>query len=223
MDGESYLDIDLDLGGVQKQERMSTESIFFSVVDNKLFISVNGLSFTDVLYSAHLDSSDVTLKVDEDYTSILDAMQLTTFEDSVTDTLQAQFAMYTDTASVSDQLNTRYVYAETYDDGSFCDANKQPRKTKVEFYCDAYATDKREEEIELKILDISEPSWCTYLFKVSTKYMCTGVAQLPKSSSREGSDLVSARSRTQRNDVQLGLDVMGQDGYVPIVKRKVRC
>ena len=201
--------------------------IFFSVVNGKLFISVNGLSFTDVLYASNLDKvENLQLKIDTTYSTLLKNMQITTvetFDDKIPETLNAQFNMYVETASVDDSLNTRYVYSEMYGDGTFCDANKKPRKTKVEFYCDAYATDKREKESDLKILDISEPDWCTYLFKVSTKYMCTGITQLPKSSTRAGTDAVSARSRLQRNSTQLGLDVMGEDGYVPLVKRKVRC
>jgi hypothetical protein len=83
----------------------------------------------------------------------------------------------------------------------------------VDFYCDNYHQDD-----SIKILDISEPDWCSYLFKVSTKYMCTGIAHLPKASSREGA---LASSRKQRNEVALQLDKT--DGFAPVLKRKVRC
>jgi hypothetical protein len=69
--------------------------------------------------------------------------------------------------------NSRLIYSQDYEDGSHCDANKKPRRTQVDFYCDVFATEKGD---LVKILDISEPDWCSYLFKVSTKYMCTGVA-----------------------------------------------
>ena len=60
---------------------MSTEMIFFSVVNGKLFISVNGLSFTDVLYASNLDKvENLQLKIDTTYSTLLKNMQITTVE-----------------------------------------------------------------------------------------------------------------------------------------------
>ena len=36
----------------------------------------------------------------------------------------------------------------------------------------------------MKVLDISEPDFCTYQIKVATKYLCNAGAQMPKISSR---------------------------------------
>ena len=75
----------------------------------------------------------------------------------------------------------------------------------IDFYCDTYAAGGQISTVvdkgsDFRILDISEPDWCSYLFKVSTKYMCTGVAQLPKASHRVNG---GAASRLQRKDVAL--------------------
>jgi len=97
------------------------------------------------------------------------------------------------------------LYSQEYEDGTHCAANSKPRRTRVDFYCDTYAAGGQVSTVadkgaDFRVLDISEPDWCSYLFKVSTKYMCTGVAQLPKASHRVNG---GAASRLQRKDVAL--------------------
>lgn len=116
--------------------------------------------------------------------------------------------------------NTRLVYSQHYEDGSLCSANSKPRRTQVDFYCDNYNTSSDGDEL-LRVLDISELDWCHYHFKVSTRYMCTGVTQLPKASIRKNA-AGGARSRLQRSDVDLSLDTL-DEGHAPVLKRKVRC
>ena len=72
----------------------------------------------------------------------------------------------------------------------------------------------------MRILDITEPDWCNYHFKVSTRYMCTGVNQLPKASTREAQNGM-AKFRLQRRDVSHDLDM--SEEQVPIVERRVNC
>lgn len=57
---------------------------------------------------------------------------------------------------------------------------KKPRSTRVHFYCDQYRVDK---DMAMSVIDISEPDYCEYLFKVSTRFMCAAGTQFNKASS----------------------------------------
>ena len=57
-----------------------------------------------------------------------------------------------------------------------CDATKKPRRTTVTFYCD-----QSNSEADLRIIDISEPNYCEYQIKATTKYLCTKLKSLPRS------------------------------------------
>ena len=51
----------------------------------------------------------------------------------------------------------------------------------MHFYCDQYQDEK---DKSLTLLDISEPDYCEYLFKVSTKFMCAAGTQFKKASAK---------------------------------------
>ena len=66
-------------------------------------------------------------------------------------------------------INKRLFYETTYKDGTICKVNDKPRLTRVHFYCDQYRSEK---DVAMNVIDISEPDYCEYLFKVSTRFMC---------------------------------------------------
>ena len=71
-------------------------------------------------------------------------------------------------------INKRLFYEVLYNDGSICKVNNQPRRTRVHFYCDQY---RNEKDQAMSVIDISEPDYCEYLFKVSTRFMCAAGTQ----------------------------------------------
>ena len=84
-------------------------------------------------------------------------------------------------ASSKIDINKRLFYEIEYADGSTCKVNDKPRKTRVHFYCDQYRAEK---DKAVSVLDISEPDYCEYLIKVSTRFMCAAGTQFRKASSR---------------------------------------
>ncbi len=64
-------------------------------------------------------------------------------------------------------LTAKLYFKTTYRDGSNCDLNNQPRQTQVVYYCDQYSKKR-----DLRIIDLSEPDFCTYQIKLATKYLC---------------------------------------------------
>ena len=63
---DHYLDIDLDF-------KKTVKILFLVLHNNKIYITVNGLSFADIIYyNVFLDSSAInsyTIEVDNDYTT----------------------------------------------------------------------------------------------------------------------------------------------------------
>ncbi len=52
---EIYLDLDLEMGGFHQKDRVATESLFVAIVDSVIFLSINGLSYTDVIFMSELN------------------------------------------------------------------------------------------------------------------------------------------------------------------------
>ena len=88
-------------------------------------------------------------------------------------------------------INKRLFYEVVYEDGSMCKVGGKPRTTRVHFYCDQY---RNEIDRAMSVIDISEPDYCEYLFKVSTRFMCAAGTQFSKASWRlHGSTAESAQ------------------------------
>ena len=71
-------------------------------------------------------------------------------------------------------INKRLFYEVVYQNGSKCMVGGKPRTTRVHFYCDQY---RNEIDRAMSVIDISEPDYCEYLFKVSTRFMCAAGTQ----------------------------------------------
>jgi len=84
-------------------------------------------------------------------------------------------------ASSKIDINKRLFYEVVYENGSVCKVTEKPRRTRVHFYCDQYQDEK---DSALKMIDISEPDYCEYLIKVSTKFMCASGHQFKKASEK---------------------------------------
>ena len=84
-------------------------------------------------------------------------------------------------ASSKIDINKRLFYEVVYENGSVCKVTDKPRKTRVHFYCDQY---QEERDTALSIIDISEPDYCEYLIKVSTKFMCAAGHQFKRASDK---------------------------------------
>ena len=82
-------------------------------------------------------------------------------------------------ASSKIDINKRLFYEVLYHDGTICKVSNKPRQTRVHFYCDQY---RNEKDSAMAVIDISEPDYCEYLFKVSTKFMCAAGTQFKKAS-----------------------------------------
>ena len=149
VNGTDYFDVDLDMSGSKRKDGMHTESVFVSIIEgSKVFVTVNGLSFADVLLANDLPAADgnFVIKVDTEYTSqsLLESMTLVNvFKNEKPEKLAQQFDLFLDPAysSMDGRTNTRLLYSQHYEDGTFCDANKKPRRTQVDFYCDSYTSD----------------------------------------------------------------------------------
>ena len=76
-------------------------------------------------------------------------------------------------------INRRLFYETVYEKGTICKVSNKPRRTRIHFYCDQYRSEKDQ---AMSVIDISEPDYCEYLFKVSTKFMCAAGAQFKKAS-----------------------------------------
>ena len=76
-------------------------------------------------------------------------------------------------------INKRLFYETIYADGTVCKVSNKPRKTRVHFYCDQYRSEK---DRAMSVIDISEPDYCEYFIKVSTKFMCAAGTQFKKAS-----------------------------------------
>jgi len=60
--------------------------------------------------------------------------------------------------------NSEY-YSEIYDSGTQCDLTGEKRKTEIRYYC---SNDK----LGASIVDLKEPSSCSYIFSISTPHLC---------------------------------------------------
>jgi hypothetical protein len=69
VNNKHYFDVDLDFLTGMRKEGVTTEKLFVSVAKDRIFISINGLSFADVLYSGEYSGEKAILKVDKSYTS----------------------------------------------------------------------------------------------------------------------------------------------------------
>ena len=78
-------------------------------------------------------------------------------------------------------MNKRLFYEMVYKDGTKCAVDGKPRMTKVHFYCDQYRSEKDQ---AMAVIDISEPDYCEYLYKVATRFMCAAGTQFKKASSK---------------------------------------
>ena len=163
--------------------------------DEKIYVSVGGLSFADVIYTGDFYASEsqtndaYQVVFDDSYISpeiMALKYEVEVLTDSIPSTLHDQLVVVRDTKSgvnnveIDDELeatgvsskidiNRKLMYTTIYRDGSFCDANKKGRLSKIIFYCDQYADEK---DKSFKILDSAETDTCEYSFKVSTRFMC---------------------------------------------------
>ena len=163
--------------------------------DEKIYVSVGGLSFADVIYTGDFYASES--QTNEAYQVVFDdsyispeimalKYEVEVLTDSIPSTLHDQLIVVRDTKSeannveIDDELEAtgvsskidisrKLMYTTIYRDGSFCDANKKGRLSKIIFYCDQYADQK---DKSFKILDSAETDTCEYSFKVSTRFMC---------------------------------------------------
>jgi hypothetical protein len=73
IDGTDYYDVDLDILQQRPKNKSSivtTDLLFVSITDGQIVISINGLSFADVLYAKEIPSeSKFNIVVDQEYTS----------------------------------------------------------------------------------------------------------------------------------------------------------
>lgn len=76
-------------------------------------------------------------------------------------------------------ISSMLFYKQRYTDGSYCDQVKRYRSTTLIYYCDQYGRSE-----DFTILDVSEPDWCDYQIRISTKYMCAKLKSLPRASQR---------------------------------------
>jgi hypothetical protein len=176
---DHYFDIDLDF-------RKTTKRMFLILHDNRLYIAVNGLSFSDVIFVDDFNESEwYRVEVDKQYTnhpSLQEAMA-GVIADGISKNLEAQLNVISDRSSDRIDLTAKLFFKTIYKDGSYCDATNQPRSTKVVYYCDQFAQGRANKQ-DLKILDISEPDFCTYQIKLATKYLCSAGSLMPKISTK---------------------------------------
>ena len=107
-------------------------------------------------------------------------------------------------------INKRLFYEVVYRDGSECKVTQKPRSTRIHFYCDQYRVDK---DLAMAVIDISEPDYCEYLFKVSTRFMCAAGTQFNKASSKLHS---STTAEVQRPALSL-------DAAAHTVQKQITC
>ena len=194
---QTYLDIDLDLSRV-------TDKIFLVIHDQRLYLTAGGLSFVDIIYASEFIVGKFEwfyIEFDQTYTSpsskhdeyryerlssekIPEALlnQLRVIRDSLSvDSEEIEKSIAETGASSKIDINSRLFYEIVYEAGSVCQVTNKPRRTRVHFYCDQY---QEEKDQALTVLDISEPDYCEYLFKVSTKFMCAAGTQFKKASAK---------------------------------------
>jgi hypothetical protein len=121
IDGSDYFDVDLDiLKSHDKKKHVVTESLFVSITGGKLVISVNGLSFADVLYVKEIpDHEKYSIAVDPEYTSveILNNSKLVQIQgNEQNQQLINQFDLFlSETEFPSQKKNTRLLFSQDYE------------------------------------------------------------------------------------------------------------
>ena len=152
----------------------TTKQLFLVLHGGKVFIAVNGLSFADIIFVDDFSDpfagvAEYQLVVDRDYTmpAFLQDMSVAVLASQASQNLADQLSVVSSEGEGKIDLSAKLYYKTTYKDGSLCDLNNQPRQTHVVYYCDQHS--KRR---ELRIIDISEPDFCTYQITLATKYLC---------------------------------------------------
>ena len=192
-----YLDIDLDLQKV-------TDKLFLIFQDDKIYVTSGGLSFVDIIYVGDFNrqkQENFFLEFDIDYIKPDRISTKYTYDvlsiDSIPENLLGQLnvirdSLIVDPAELEEELlqtgyaskidvNKRLFYETVYEDGTICPVNNQPRLTRVHFYCDQY---RNEKDQAMAVIDISEPEYCEYLFKVATRFMCAAGTQFARASDK---------------------------------------
>lgn len=179
---DHYVDVDLDF-------RRSTKRMFLILHEGRIYLTVNGLSFADVIFTDAFNDpfaglTSFRVVVDKEYTtpSFLKDVKFSVLSDSISQNLDGQLNVISNQSSDRIDLTAKLFFRTQYKDGSMCDATNQPRSTKVVYYCDQYS--QRGSRVDMKVLDISEPDFCTYQIKLATKYLCSAGSQLPKISAK---------------------------------------
>ena len=191
--------MDLDL------QRM-TDKIFLVIHQQKIYVTSGGLSFVDIIYAGDFYPRGVMkdlfyVEFDRTYIQPWKIRDKYRYEvlplDRLPERLITQLnvvrdSMHVDQESIKEELskpgtsskidiNKRLFYEVVYRDGTVCKVTNKPRITRIHFYCDQYRLEKDQ---AVSVLDISEPDYCEYLFKVSTRFMCAAGTQFRKASTR---------------------------------------
>ena len=182
-----------------------SDKIFLVFHDDKVFVTSGGLSFVDIIYVSDfvpLMGKDEEFYIEFDYDYIEPwtiakkynyhvhhysngvpqslITQLNIIRDSIsTDEQELEAELQATGKSSKIDINKRLFYETVYRDGTVCKVNNQPRITRVHFYCDQYRSEKDQ---AMSFIDISEPDYCEYLFKISTRFMCAAGTQFRKAS-----------------------------------------
>lgn len=129
-----HLDIDLDFARTTKQ-------LFLVVYEGKVFITVNYLSFADVIFKDDLRDPfagvvEYQIIVDQIYTSpsFLQDASVAIIATSVSNNLADQLNVISYEGDGKIDLTAKLYFKTTYKNGSNCD--HQPRQTQVVYYCD---------------------------------------------------------------------------------------
>lgn len=119
-------------------------------VGKHLVVSVQGLTFNDVIYYHEVpeDIEHVTIKVSDDYKTSshedatnleikMDAQQSRSLSGEELEYVQENFNTYVDLKANNSM--PKMVFTEEYTTGSICAITKVPRRIKVFYYCDEFA------------------------------------------------------------------------------------
>ena len=173
---EEFLDIDLNL-------QNSANKIFLIFLRSKLYISVGGLAFSDIIYAGDLlvggesSRAGYILEADQDY-MLPRSMEIRhdVLTESLPRTLIKQLDLYS--AQVAGHQLDLFSHIATYADGTYCGGHDKAREAKLLFYCDPNETE------EYVIVGGAETDYCEYMFKIKTRYLCPAGRRLARASTQ---------------------------------------
>ena len=106
-------------------------------------MSVNGLSFADVIFIDDFSDpfagiTEYKVIVDKEYTTptFLAETTIGVIASTISPALAGQLDVISNESSDRIDLTAKLYYKTLYKDGSWCDANNEPRNTKVVYMCD---------------------------------------------------------------------------------------